>query len=313
MLCLGRRYDQLQMNSTPLNPDLSVIIINWNTRQLLSQCLQSVIDNLHDLSFESFVVDNGSTDNSVEMIQKEFPEVTVIENRENLGFAKANNQAILLSNGRYILLLNSDAFLTPNAIQSMHNMMENNLDVGITGAHLVYPDGRPQVSHGPLPTFWSEVASLFSLDKLHKEKDNHNTYQETGTVSGACMLIRKSLLNQIGLLDEAFFMFSEEVDLCNRCHKAGAKVLYVKSAMVIHTHAGSTGMTVQRIMRLYSGKLQYFYKHFGSKVEYRLKHMMLIASMCKFVVYRLLRIISLGWIRKDDFWWDVSKNLLIMS
>jgi GT2 family glycosyltransferase len=301
------------MDFAQISKDLSVIIINWNTRQMLAQCLRSVKDNLNDLSIETFVVDNGSTDGSAELVRTEFPEVTLIENRENLGFAKANNQAIRLSQGRYILLFNSDAFLTPNAIQRMINVMEFDLSIGIAGAHLVYPDGRSQVSHGPLPTYWSEVGSLFGLDKLQKEKVNHRVIEETGTVSGACMLVRKTLLDQIGLLDEAFFMFSEEVDLCNRCHKVGAKVVYVESATVIHTHAGSTGQTVQRIMRLYSGKLLYFYKHFGPNIEKRLKRMMLIASMLKGLIYRMIRVISLGRIRKDEFWRAVSKELSAMS
>jgi len=309
-LWLGRRKDQLHMNSTPIAPDLSVIIINWNTRQLLSQCLQSVVDNLHDLMIESFVVDNGSTDNSVEMVRKEFPEVTLIENRENLGFAKANNQAIQLSHGRYILLLNSDAFLTPNAIQSMLNVMESDLSAGIAGAHLVYPDGRSQVSHRPLPNYWTEINSLFGLDKMSIRKINHRKYDEIGSVIGACMLIRKSLLDQIGLLDEAFFMFNEEVDLCNRCHKVGSKVVYLDSAIVVHVEGGSTGQTVQRVIRLYSGKLHYFNKHFGANSELRLKRIMIIATNLKIVIYRFLKYLSLGHIRKDEFWYAVSNELM---
>jgi hypothetical protein len=290
-------------------PSLSVIIINWNTRQLLDQCLKSVSINLQNLDHEVIVVDNGSTDGSKDMVRNDFPEAILIENQENAGFAKANNQAIRVSQGEYILLLNSDAFLTPNAIQKMITVMESDLSIGIAGARLIYPDGSSQISHGPLPTFWSEVGSLFGLDKLQKVKGSQREYEETGTVSGACMLIRKTLLDQIGLLDEAFFMFSEEVDLCNRCHKLGAKVVYVHSATVIHTHAGSTGLTVQRIMRLYKGKLLYFYKHSGPIVENRLKRMMLIASKIKGMIYRLLRVISLGRIRKDEFWRAVSKEL----
>jgi GT2 family glycosyltransferase len=300
------------MNSEPTSPVLSVIIVNWNTRQLLSQCLRSAVENLHGLSIETFVIDNGSIDGSVEMVRDDFPGVTLIKNQENLGFAKANNQAIRLSHGIYILLLNSDAFLTPNAIQTMLTVMESDPSAGIAGARLVYPDGRAQVSHGPLPTYWSEVASLFSLDKYHKQIITSSIYQETGMVSGACMLIRKSLLNQVGLLDESFFMFSEEVDLCFRCHSASYKVLYINSATVIHTHAGSTGQTVQRIVRLYSGKLHYFYKHFGSNVENRLKHMMVIASLLKGFFYFFIRIISFGRIHKDDFWWDVTKKIWIL-
>jgi GT2 family glycosyltransferase len=297
------------MNSAPITPDLSIIIVNWNTRQLLSQCLRSVIDNLHGISIESFVVDNGSTDNSVEMVRREFPEVTLIENRENLGFARANNQAIRLSRGRFILLLNSDALLMPNTVQKMINVMESDPSIGIAGACFVYPDNRPQVSHGPLPNFWIELCSLYGLDKLDKAKVGQQGYKDTGWVDGACMLIRKTLLDHIGLLDEAFFMFSEEVDLCNRCHKQGAKVVWIESARVIHVRGGSTGQTVQRVMHLYSGKLLYFYKHFGPNAERHLKRMMIMAAMIKGIFYRLLRVISLGRIQKDEFWWDVSKDL----
>ena len=298
------------MNSTSISPVLSVIIVNWNTRKLLSQCLRAVIDNLHGLDIESFVVDNGSTDNSVDIIRKEFPDAMLIENLENLGFAKANNQAIKLSHGVYILLLNSDAFLTPNAVQKMIDVMESDKSIGITGAHLIYPDGRSQVSHRPLPNYWTEIISLFSLDKLSIPRVNHKEFEVTGSVIGACMLIRKSLLDQIGLLDETFFMFNEEVDLCNRCHKAGSKVAYINSAIVVHVEGGSTGQTVQRVIRLYSGKLHYFDKHFGPNAEHRLKHIMLITTKLKCVIFRLLKYLSLGHISKDEFWYAVSNELM---
>ena len=292
-----------------MTADLSVIIVNWNTRQILSRCLKSVTVNLNNLDTEIFVVDNGSTDGSVEMVSKEFPQVSLIVNQENAGFAKANNQAIRVCNGKYILLLNSDAFLTQNAIQRMLQMMDSDSSIGIAGACLEYPNGQSQVSHGPLPDFWSEARSLFGLDKLSKPKVYKDEYIETGTVSGACMLVRKSLLNDIGLLDEDYFMFNEEVDLCNRCHKAGIKVIFVPSARVIHAEAGSTGQTVQRITRLYSGKLLYFYKHFGPQAELRLQRVMMISANLKGIAYRLLRIISLGRINKDEFWRAISKEL----
>lgn len=293
--------------------NLTIIIVNWNTRALTAQCLNSIYVNQPSSSFEVWVVDNGSIDGSVEMIRQLFPEVHLIENRENLGFTRANNQAIQLSRGRFILLLNSDALLMPNTIQKMMDVMISDPSIGIAGAYLIYPDGRRQVSHRPLPTFWSEVYSLFGLDKLSKPKGNQQEYEETGTVSGACMLIRKTLLNEIGLLDEAYFMFNEEVDLCNRCHNAGLKVVCVYSATAIHAEGGSTGQTVQRVVRLYSSKLHYFYKHFGPKAEQRLKRVMRFSAMVKGIIYRLLRVISFGHIRKDDFWWAVSKELSTIS
>jgi hypothetical protein len=298
------------MDSKQNIPLLSVIIVNWNTKHLLAQCIRSVNDNLHDLNTETFVVDNASSDGSNQMVRDDFPWVFLIENQENFGFAKANNQAIQLSQGKYILLLNSDAFLTPNAIQKMINVMESDKFIGITGAHLIYPDGRSQVSYRHLPNYWTEIYSLIGLDKLSKPKINHRKCLEIGSVIGACMLIRKSLLDQIGLLDETFFMFNEEVDLCFRCHKAGKKVVYIDSAIVVHVEGGSTGQTVQRIIRLYSGKLHYFDKHFGPNAEKRLKHIMLITTKLKSVIYRFLKYLSLGHIRKDEFWYAVSNELM---
>lgn len=280
---------------------------------MLAQCLRSVKENVQDLKIEMLVVDNGSKDGSTDMLRKDFPEVILIENQENAGFAKASNQAIRLSQGTYILLLNSDAYLQPNSIQKMVHVMEADRSIGIAGASLVYPDGRSQASYGPLPTYWTEVCSLFGLDKLSKVKVKNQEYVETGMVSGACMLIRRALLDQIGLLDEAFFMFNEEVDLCYRCHKVDAKVVSVQSATVVHVEGGSTGQTVQRIMHLYSGKLLYFDKHFGLNAERRLKHVIVIATKLKMLFYRMLRVTSLGRIHKDDFWWAVSKELTTLS
>jgi hypothetical protein len=271
--------------------------------------LNSIFINQPSWPFEVLVVDNGSIDGSVEMTSQRFPDVRLIENRENLGFAKANNQAIRLCRGRFILLLNSDALLLANTVQKMIDVMISDSSIGIAGAQLICPDGRSQVSHRPLPNYWTEVYSLFGLDKLFKPKQNQQEYEETGAVSGACMLIRKTLLDQIGLLDEAFFMFNEEVDLCNRCHNAGLKVVSVYSATAIHAEGGSTGQTVQRVVRLYSGKLHYFYKYFGPSAEQRLKRVMWFSAMVKSIIYRMIRVISFGRIRKDDFWWAVSKEL----
>lgn len=292
---------------------LSIIVVNWNTRQLLQKCLQAITENIHDINSEIFVVDNGSSDGSQEMVRVNFPQVNLIENTENVGFAKANNQAIRFSKGKYILLLNSDAFLTSHAVQTMVNELDADQNIGITGAKLIYPDGRSQVSYGPLPTFMSEVGSLFGLDKLNKTTSSYKGYEETGVVNGACMLIRRSLLDQIGLLDEEFFMFSEEVDLCKRCHQSGSKVVHIPSAVVIHAHGGSTGLSVQRIKRLYTGKLQYFHKHFGQNTELRLKQMMIIASITKWLFYAFLRVLSLGRIKKDEFWWAVSREVTTIS
>jgi GT2 family glycosyltransferase len=200
------------------------------------------------------------------MVRESYPQVRLIENRENVGFARANNQAIAASRGQAILLLNSDAFITPGAIQQMLAVMESQSGVGIAGASLIYPDGSWQWSHGPLPTLFSEVRSLAGLDKAEnwlRRRATRQSFVETGTVSGACLLARREMLEVTGLLDESFFMFNEEVDLCRRANQAGWKVVHVPGAQVVHLNGGSTGITSGRILMLYQGKRQYFAKHHG--------------------------------------------------
>lgn len=291
--------------------DLSVIIVNWNARDLLQRCLQDVYGTTEGLAFEVILVDNASTDGSVEMVRGEFPQVLLIENRENVGFARANNQAIRESQARYVLLLNSDAFLTGKAVHNMIEVLEANLGVGIAGARLVFPDGQPQLSHGPLPTIYSEFMSLFGLDKYlpRRNQDPSITFVETGTVVGACLMVRRSMLDQIGLLDENYFFFSEEVDLCRRAHRVGWKVVHVPGAKVIHIGGGSSGNTPNRMLILYREKLRYFGKHKGRASQEILLMGIWLATLIKLVGYFVLRVLTLGRVQKDFFWLRVVKGL----
>lgn len=292
--------------------DLSIVIVNWNTREMLRECLDSLFNNIKGLDYEVIVVDNGSTDGSTQMVVEQFPDVRVIENRENVGFARANNQGISLSSGKYILLLNSDAFIQDDSIQKMLAVLEANPRVAIAGAKLVYPDGSPQVSHGPLPTLTIECLRLFGLDKIleiGQSADHFEEFIETGTVEGACFLTRRQALDQIGVMDEGYFFFSEEVDLCYRAHLHGWKVVFVPGTRVVHVRGGSTGVVPRRVLMLYRGKLQYFEKHFGGKERMRLYQLIAIATSLKLIVYTGLRILSFGRIKKDDLWKEVSQNL----
>ena len=292
--------------------ELSIIVVNWNTCGLLKKCLRSIHDTVCKSSLEIIVVDNGSNDGSVEFVQEYFPQVKLIDNQENLGFARANNQAIRASNGKFILLLNSDAFLTPNAVQEMIRLMNGNPEIGIVGASLFYPDGRPQLSHGPIPTLRTEIWSLAGLDKVGSrinQRRSRVSFLETGTVSGACLLVRRTLLNEIGLLDENFFMFSEEVDLCHRAHKVGWKVVYLPTARVIHVGGGSTGVTAERILMLYHGKLQYYSKHFDDRVAHRLLAVMKLITTLKVKVYLLKKMLRPECGKKAQLWREVADGL----
>ena len=292
--------------------DLSVIIVNWNTRDMLRECLGTLLQHLGGLEYEVIVVDNGSTDGSIEMVVNRFPDVYVIQNKENKGFACANNQAIRASTGRYVLLLNSDAFVEDNSIQRMVAILDAHPQIAIAGARLVYPDGSLQVSHGPLPTLTIERLRLFGLDKLfQKRQPAQNTVEfiETGTVEGACLLSRRHALDQFGLMDEDFFFFNEEVDLCCRAQLNGWKVVYIPETRVVHVRGGSTGVVPRRILLLYRAKMQYFCKHFGNEAQAKLYKTMILATNIKVVIYTALRIASLGRAEKDVLWKEVSRGL----
>lgn len=294
--------------------DLSVIIVNWNTRDLLAKSVESVTSTVHDLTVEVFVVDNASTDGSPEMVRERFPEVQLLANSENVGFARANNQAIRQCQGKYVLLLNSDAALTAGAAHALVATLENDPKAGIAGATLVYPDGRPQVSYAPLPTLWSELAGLTGLDrvvrKLRRPQQAGKGPLETGMVDGACFLARSSMLDEIGLLDERFFMFNEEVDLCYRAHTAGWKVIHVPEAVTVHVAGGSTGVTPGRLLRLYRGKLQYFQKHYGASGERSLRRAMRAVTAAKIFFYTLTNRAGMDRSHKETLWREVAQGLL---
>lgn len=258
--------------STP-DPVLSIIIVNWNTRELLAQCLESVSSEIHrlgPLSVETLVVDNASTDGSSQMVQERFPWVQLTENQENVGFARANNQAILQSTGRYVLLLNPDTEVKPGAFETLIHFMEAHPEDGGAGARLLNPDHTLQASCYPAPTLSREFWRMFHLDVLvpygvYRMDDwDLSKQREVDVIQGACLILRQEALNQVGLLDGEYFIYSEEVDLCHRLQKAGWKLHWVPQAQVVH-HGGQSTQQVaaEMFLRLYQGKIIYFRKHYG--------------------------------------------------
>lgn len=291
--------------------DLSILIVNWNTPELLTRCLRAVDETVRSdarIRLETLVVDNGSSDDSAARVRTEFPWVRLIVNQHNLGFAGANNQAIQASRGEFILLLNSDAFLQGDAAQRLLFAMQNQPRIGIAGPALVYPDGRPQPSHGPLPGLRSEVLSLFGLDKRQPLTGVDAAWFETGMVSGACLMARRAVLDQIGLLDERFFMFSEEVDLCLRAHQAGWQVVHLPQVQVIHIGGGSTETSARRLGMLYQAKLQYFAKHQGGASRQALHLAMWISILFKMLRSGLVWLISLGRTRRGPSYLRLAKE-----
>jgi hypothetical protein len=269
--------------------DLSAIVVSWNVRDLLRRCLQSIAaeatrdlldgDAGRPLEFEILVVDNASSDGSAAMVRAEFPMARIIANAQNLGFTAANNQGLAASRGRYILLLNPDAELMDNALAEMLGCMESHPEAGVVGPQLLYPDGSVQSSRRRFPTlatalvestvvqeWWRDNRILrryYMLDPSSSPPPG-NEPQWVDWVVGACLLVRRAAYEQVGGLDEGFFMYSEELDWCRRIKDAGWEVLYLPGARVIH-HEGKSSEQVVPARHIYfqSSKVRYFRKHHG--------------------------------------------------
>jgi len=254
--------------------DISIIIVSWNVRDLLKKCLESIYKYSLDVSFEVFVVDNHSSDGSPAMVRADFPQAVLIENFENLGFAAANNQALAECSGRYVLFLNPDTELVDNSIRAMTLFMDAHPDASALGCKLIYPDGSLQHSCRRFPSIFTDLMESLHLDELFPENrilnyyrmglKGYDTTHEVDQPAGACLLIRRAVFEKVGILDERFFIYFEEVDLCRRIKKAGGKILFTPDITVVHIANKSTGQVYAESRRYYiRSKLLFFEKHYG--------------------------------------------------
>ena len=230
--------------------DVSIIIVNWNSVTFLDQCLFSIYQNTIDIDFEVIVIDNASFDGCEEMLQQKFPQVRFIQSDRNLGFAKANNTAFNLSTGRNILFLNPDTEIEAGAINFLHNCLISLPKVGIVGAKLINSDNSIQTSCiQAFPTIINQFfnidvlrnifprATIWGISPLFLEK---NTPTEVDAVSGASLMINRSVFETVGKFSTDYFMYSEDVDLCYKVHKKGWKAYYVPTAVIVHYGGSST-------------------------------------------------------------------------
>lgn len=245
-------------------PDLAIIIVNWNTRQLLLDCLAALPAATAGIDAETWVVDNASRDGSVEAVREQYPEVRIIANKENLGFAIANNQAIRASDSRHVLLLNSDTIARPGSLAALVHFLDAHPDVGVVGSRLLNPDGSLQPSWALFPNLFTElIGKKLRLRWRYPTTDGTLAYG-TDWIDGAVLMIRRSILPQVGLMDERYFMYTEEVDWCYRTRRAGWKVCYLPESEVIHFGGQSSKQAATRMkFELYRSKLRFFGKHYG--------------------------------------------------
>lgn len=255
---------------------LEIIIVSFNTSSLLKNCLQSLFKCLGDEKLNSStnvtVIDNNSSDDSLTQVKKFFPQVKIIANKQNVGFAKANNQAISASKSDFILLLNSDTLVHKNAVSILLNYLKDNSKVSVVGPKLLNLDGSLQQSFGFSPTLGKVFFWLFFLDDIplisqlikpyHAQAKNwYQNITEVDWVSGAVLMFRTEIRKSVGLLDEKIFMYGEEVEWCYRIIKQGGKIVFTPHAQITHLGGGSQKIPGSNITREFES-INYFYKKY---------------------------------------------------
>jgi hypothetical protein len=253
--------------------DLAIIIVSYNTRDMLRACLNSLSAAAEGLRYAIFVVDNASVDGSAEMVRQEFPNVDLTINPANLGFARGNNLAIARANARYVLLLNPDTEPEPGSLTQLVRFMDAHPEAGACGPKLLNSDGTVQPNGAKFPCLLREFLGVTGLRRLAMPlyerkmgygREDFDVLCEVDQVSGACLLVRSEVVRQVGPLDERFFMYYEEIEWCRRIKQAGWKVYYVPEARVVHHWMGSARqVSKQMTAQLFKSQLLYYQKTSG--------------------------------------------------
>ena len=275
--------------------DVSIVIVNWNTKALLLDCLSSVTDTTADSRIETIVVDNGSHDGSPQEVRKAFPQVTLIQNAENRGFARANNQALARVAGRYVLFLNSDAQLTEEALTNLVTFMDTTPGAGIAACQYLNQDGSKQNSFDNFPTLATELLNKTALKTLFPEKypSKKREYAnplEVDSVIGACMIVRAEAIKQVGTLDEDYFFFIEETDWCFRMKQAGWKIYHLPHIKIYHLQGQSKEKNPSKAWIEYYRSVYIFFKKHRSMFSY---YILRLARTGKVTINLLLVILGL--------------------
>jgi N-acetylglucosaminyl-diphospho-decaprenol L-rhamnosyltransferase len=263
----------LTIHNSQFTIHLSIIIVSWNVRDLLRACLRSIDADRADLDLEVIVVDAASHDGSPAMIQVEFPWVKLIACSDNVGFPRGNNLGIGAANGRYLLLLNPDTELHDGALATLLAFLDAQPDVGVVGPQLLNSDGTVQSSRRRFPTLatalfestWLEpLAPKRLLDRYYMRDLPDDQAADVDWLTGACLLVRRQVVDQVGLLDEDYFMYSEELDWCRRIKAAGWRLVYLPAAQIVHHLGKSSEQAVTaRHVTFQRAKLRYWRKYHG--------------------------------------------------
>jgi GT2 family glycosyltransferase len=266
--------------------DVSICIVNWNTRELLLRCIRSIKDKTSGVKYEIVIVDNNSGDDSVQTVKSQYPDCLVVESKKNLGFAKGNNVAVKEASGKYILYLNPDTELITNAIYGMFFFLEKHDDFGAVGCKLIGMDGNIQFTCArTFPSPFNQFSFLVMLDRLFPRSKffstiemhywDHRESRQIDCLSGACIMARKEIIDTLNGFDENLFMYAEDVDLCYRIQKGPWKIYYLAEESIYHHEGASSKKKLNRHFNAVMQRASNHYflaKHFGriKAIEYRL-------------------------------------------
>ncbi|MDX1379180.1 MAG: glycosyltransferase family 2 protein [Anaerolineales bacterium] len=268
--------------------DMSIVLVCWNNKDYLDPCLKSLYEGGLKSSYDVVVVDNGSTDGSQQMLTEKYPEVKIIQNEGNVGLGKASNQGIEVTNGRYVLLLNNDTLVNGPALDMLVEFLDAHPEAGAAAGKLLNPDGSFQSGFAPFSTLLEEFLIVTHIGEMlwagYPSHGDSKEIKATGWMSSACLLVRRAALDQIGLLDESYFIYGDEADLQYRLNKEGWKVYFLPKSSIIHFGGRSMDRWKRRKM-VYRGKMMFYKKNYGVLPTFLLRVMFFVMSLLKLIVW----------------------------
>jgi GT2 family glycosyltransferase len=285
--------------------DVSVVIVSWNTRDILRNCLRSVFEQTREVSFDVCVVDNNSHDGSSEMVRAEFPEVKLIANAENRGFAAACNQGMRIAQARYVLLLNPDTVILEDAISRCLRYADHHADVGVVGCQVLDDIDRVSPTGFSFPSPWNVFLALsglsraFPRSRLFGRPDlgwwERNTEQDVDVVTGMFMLVRREAIAQVGMMDESYFVYSEEADWCYRFAQAGWRRVFTPCARIMHLDGGAKStsqVSSKMFVQMQKSSMIYHRKNLGLVAWSMLKAIYIVSNCVRMIAWFILSIVN---------------------
>lgn len=298
--------------------DLSIIVVTWNAKRFVDENFGSILADLRGISAEVIAVDNASNDGTADVIAERFPEVKLVRSAKNLGFSRANILAINQSSGKYVCLVNPDVRVFPGCFRTLMDYLEDNPKVGVVGPKTYNPDGSLQRSCMRAPSVWISFCRAFALDKtplgrtplfggILMEDFDHQKLREVDVLNGAFLMIRRAAMDQVGLIDERFFMYGDDLDWCVRFGKAGWPVIFYPEAEIVHHGGGVTAKApVYFYVEMHKANLQYFQKHHSWLSQKGFLAALLLHDCIRYVGFSTLAMLGPRW--RERVGWKAQRS-----